>query len=349
MKEMIMKNKGNLIGSSLVILLPIPIEGLLQREFVFYPLFFLAAHWLCILITLHDRKNRDQDRKAMGLIFWILPIISLLFCSVFHFVRTGVESFSLITTLMYFAFGLMFVVFGNYLPKIRQNSTMGIKVKWALENEENWNATHRFSGKCWFICGILCMVCSLFSDYYGSVLVFMVLVLIAALVPCFYSYLYYKKMKREGRTREIAPLSPAKKVLTVVLTLAIIVFVVWSLFTGDMEIVYRQDSFTVEAANWEDLTIRYEDIDEIRLQEEDPSRDVSGTRTNGFGNLKMSLGSFENELYGAYTRYTYASCDAVVALTVNGKTVILNGENKADTREIYETLQEKIKNIRENY
>ena len=83
MKEMIMKNKGNLIGSSLVILLPIPIEGLLQREFVFYPLFFLAAHWLCILITLHDRKNRDQDRKAMGLIFWILPIISLLFCSVF--------------------------------------------------------------------------------------------------------------------------------------------------------------------------------------------------------------------------------------------------------------------------
>ena len=62
MKEMIMKNKGNLIGSSLVILLPIPIEGLLQREFVFYPLFFLAAHWLCILITLHDRKNRDQDR-----------------------------------------------------------------------------------------------------------------------------------------------------------------------------------------------------------------------------------------------------------------------------------------------
>ena len=44
MKEMIMKNKGNLIGSSLVILLPIPIEGLLQREFVFYPLFFMAAH-----------------------------------------------------------------------------------------------------------------------------------------------------------------------------------------------------------------------------------------------------------------------------------------------------------------
>lgn len=349
MKEMIMKNKGNLIGSSLIILLPIPIEGLLQREFVFYPLFFLAAHWLCILITLHDRKNRDQDRKAMGLIFWILPIISLLFCSVFHFVRTGVESFSLITTLMYFAFGLMFVVFGNYLPKIRQNSTMGIKVKWALENEENWNATHRFSGKCWFICGILCMVCSLFSDYYGSVLVFMVLVLIAALVPCFYSYLYYKKMKREGRTREIAPLSPAKKVLTVVLTLAIIVFVVWSLFTGDMEIVYRQDSFTVETANWEDLTIRYEDIEEINYQETDPSSEVSGARTNGFGNLRMSLGSFENELYGAYTRYTYASCDAVVALTVNGKTVILNGENKADTREIYETLQEKIKNIRENY
>ena len=92
------------------------------------------------------------------------------------------------------------------------------------------------------------MVCSLFSDYYGSVLVFMVLVLIAALVPCFYSYLYYKKMKREGRAREIAPLSPAKKVLTVVLTLAIIVFVVWSTlyreiwrsYTGRIPLPWRQ-------------------------------------------------------------------------------------------------------------
>ena len=116
-----------------------------------------------------------------------------------------------------------------------------------------------------------------------------------------------------------------------------------------MEIVYRQDSFTVETANWEDLTIRYEDINEIRLQEEDPPGMSPAPGPTDFGNLKMSLGSFENELYGAYTRYTYASCDAVVALTVNGKTVILNGENKADTREIYETLQEKIKNIRENY
>ena len=77
--------------------------------------------------------------------------------------------------------------------------------------------------------------------------------------------------------------------------------------------------------------------------------EVSGVRTNGFGNLSMSMGSFENEIYGAYTRYTYASCDAVVALAVNGETVILNGENEADTREIYETLQKKIKNVRENY
>ena len=349
MKEMIMKNKGSMIWSSLVILLPVPVEGLLQREFVFYPLFFLAAHWFCILITLHDRKNRDQNKKAMGLIFWILPIVSLLFCRIFHFVRAGVESFSLITTMMYFAFGLMFVAFGNYLPKIRQNSTMGIKVKWALKNEENWNATHRFGGKCWFVCGILCMVCSLFSDDYGSVPVFMALVLIAAFVPCLYSYLYYRKMRREGKVKKIAPASLWKKVLTVVFSLAIMVFVVWLLFTGDMEIIYRQDSFTVETANWEDLTIRYEDIEEISYQEKDPSLEVSGARTNGFGNLKMSLGSFENEIYGAYTRYTYASCDAVVALTVNGETVILNGENETETGEIYETLQEKIKNIHENY
>ena len=131
-------------------------------------------------------------------------------------------------------------------------------------------------------------------------------------------------MKREGRGLGNRSAFPHKESFDGRLTLAIIVFVVWSLFTGDMEIVYRQDSFTVETANWEDLTIRYEDIDE------DPFRKkiLPGClrhQDQRFGNLKMSLGSFENELYGAYTRYTYASCDAVVALTVNGKTVILNG------------------------
>ena len=43
--------------------------------------------------------------------------------------------------------GVMFIFIGNYLPKVKQNRTLGIKISWALNNEENWNKTHRFGGK----------------------------------------------------------------------------------------------------------------------------------------------------------------------------------------------------------
>ena len=70
---------------------------------------------------------------------------------------------------------------------------------------------------------------------------------------------------------------------------------------------------------------------------------MSGTRTNGFGNFKMSLGSFYNELYGNYTRYSFVDCDACVVLKVNGETVVLNGPDAESTKEIYELLLGKVK------
>lgn len=55
-----------------------------------------------------------------------------------------------------------FIVIGNYLPKIKQNNTIGIRIILTLQDEENWNATHSFSGRIWRASGILCMLCTLY-------------------------------------------------------------------------------------------------------------------------------------------------------------------------------------------
>ena len=44
------------------------------------------------------------------------------------------------------------------MPKFRQNGVIGIRVKWTLENEENWAMTHRFAGKCLMIAGCCCIL-----------------------------------------------------------------------------------------------------------------------------------------------------------------------------------------------
>ena len=51
--------------------------------------------------------------------------------------------------LIYYGTSLLFIVIGNYLPKIKQNNTIGIIIVLTLQDEENWNATHSFSGRIW--------------------------------------------------------------------------------------------------------------------------------------------------------------------------------------------------------
>lgn len=80
---------------------------------------------------------------------------------------------------------------GNYLPKCRQNYTIGIRVKWAVENEENWNATHRFAGKVWAVGGVLMMGCSFLPEEI-SIYVFVALTIGLSLLSAGYSYYFYK-------------------------------------------------------------------------------------------------------------------------------------------------------------
>ena len=340
MKECMKRYKGSLILSSLVILLPIPVSLLYWDSLWLSPLGILAVHWFCILFVFQDRKNREQHPKAIQLALWACPVMSLLFGTSRELIRHGATtgSVSVLMALMFWGFGLLFVLMGNYLPKVRPNRTIGIKVKWALENEENWNATHRFAGRIWVICGLLCMACGLFPDAPAATILFVVLVLAAALIPCAYSYRYYKAQLQDGRA------VPTKIRWKIVLPIAALTvgFLAYVLFSGSMEIVYGDTSFTVETGSWGDLTVNYADIQDIHYYDQDPSDSFSGMRTNGFGNLRMALGTFQNDLYGSYTRYTYVQCDACVVLTVDGETVVINGPDPEATRAIYQQLLEHV-------
>ena len=351
MKEMLKNYKGKLILSSLVTLLPLFAGILFWREALILSGSFLAAHLLCLFFVFHDKKNRNQSKKALGLVFWLCPMMSLFCTACTYMALSETDASYVLMTLMCFGFGLLFVVCGNYFPKFRQNSTMGIRIKWTLQNEENWNATHRLGGKVWVVCGLFMMVCGFFasirlSDSFSlflSAAVFPLLIVAAVLIPCIYSYVYYKRQVRDGKVEKNGRTKPKSAALTIGILCAVALYLFYVLFTGNMEIAYGDTSFTIETGNWEDLTISYEEIEEITYFDQDPSHSVSGTRTNGFGNFKMSLGSFYNELYGNYTRYSFVDCDACVVLKVNGETVVLNGPDAESTKEIYDRLLGRVK------
>ena len=57
--------------------------------------------------------------------------------------------------------GLSLAGLGWYMPKFKQNYFVGFKLPWTLENETNWNETHKVAGKLWLYGGLFQTVVTL--------------------------------------------------------------------------------------------------------------------------------------------------------------------------------------------
>ena len=336
MKKTMAEHKVKLLISSLVILLPAVVDWQLLWECAG----LLAAHWICVLLVFADRRNREgQSKKAVGLLFWLMPVTSLLLAAIRMAVQQGEAGIRITYLITCFAFGLLFLAVGNYMPKIRQNRTMGVRVKWTLASEANWNATHRFAGKVWVAAGLLCMISALLPGK-TMMVAFIASIVLASVAPCVYSYRYYKQHPQDGAAVAVYT-SPAQKMAARLILVGVLVFVAVALVAGSAEVVFGEDSLTVEASFWQDMTISYDSIESVSYEtgEEMPA---AGIRTYGLGNLRMLMGTFANDAYGSYTRYTYDSCDDCVVLNVSGMTVVLNGPSVDDTRQICQELTARL-------
>ena len=340
MKKILIENRLAFILSSAVILVPQAAAFLMGEHIYYLPLQCLAIHWICLLVTFADWRKHPQTKEAVRLVFWIMPAICLAGSALLLLVKSGQMDISLAIYFMYIGFGLMFLLIGNYLPKIRQNRTMGIKIKWALEDEENWDATHRLGGKVWMACGLVCMVCALFPFSIFGIALFIIAVLAAVVIPTVYSWRYYRKRLASGQIAR-SKVSRGGALAVGIFSGAMVVFVVWTLLSGDMEVQFQEERLVIDASGWGDYEINYDEIEEVVYEPDGVSGEGKDWRTNGFGNLKMSMGNFRNERLGDYIRYTFNDCEACVLLRTGGKAVVINGKDEPATEELYYTLKEK--------
>lgn len=97
-----------------------------------------------------------------------------------------------ISVVVTFLVGLLFLIFGNYMPKFKQNFFCGIRSPWCLSDPDNWTATHRFAGPLWMLGGLGLMLAPFLGEKLA--LPFLLgLILVMALIPYVYSYLYFRK------------------------------------------------------------------------------------------------------------------------------------------------------------
>lgn len=165
------------------------IDGWISKPVAVFgmPLLLLAIQWLCVIGTAADPKKQNHSDKILHLVFWIIPVLSVLLHTLTYAIALGkgVRIELVLPVLV----GLILVIIGNYLPKCKQSYTIGIKLPWTLHSEENWNKTHRFAGFLWVVCGLLVAL----TGFIGGRWLFLPLVLVMVLPPVLYSYLLYRK------------------------------------------------------------------------------------------------------------------------------------------------------------
>ena len=91
--------------------------------------------------------------------------------------------------------GVLFIVLGNFMPKVERNNTLGIKTKWAKYNDITWQKTHRFTGYISCILGLLIIVISFFFNDTINFVIFVAILLIFTVSTTVASYVYYKQEK----------------------------------------------------------------------------------------------------------------------------------------------------------
>ncbi|MCP8970840.1 SdpI family protein [Ectobacillus ponti] len=100
-----------------------------------------------------------------------------------------------VNTIMPVLVGLLFIILGNYMQRLKSNYFIGVRTPWALHNDEVWRYTNRVGARTFVIAGVV-LIAAAFVPASWKVSLFIGAVVLAAVVPVAASYLYFRKLSR---------------------------------------------------------------------------------------------------------------------------------------------------------
>lgn len=154
------------------------------------PLVALAVSVLLAAVPQIDPRklNIAQSAKAyrvtwggMLIFFFVLHLV-LVAAAVGYDVSVG--------TIVPVGIGILFIVMGNYMGKIRSNYMFGIRTPWTLASDLAWNKTHRLGGKLFMGLGLVMLTALWWPAFAFSMM--MVWIVVMLVVLFIYSYYVWK-------------------------------------------------------------------------------------------------------------------------------------------------------------
>lgn len=174
------------------------IDGWASRGFAafFFPFMVLGMYLLFLVLPMIDPK---QERyKEFAKIYHIFKSLIIGFLTLIYFFvgLNGMGYAVPVGMVVPMGVGVLFMIMGNYLGKVKSNWLMGVRTPWTLSNETVWNKTHRLAGKVFMLSGFAFLFIPFLENQY-KIFVFITAIAAMVLVPVIYSFVIFKAEERK--------------------------------------------------------------------------------------------------------------------------------------------------------
>lgn len=159
-------------------------DNFVSKPFALFgiPIILCVLQIICCYSASKSSQRKNMPEFVNALSRFIIPVTA--FIEEITIIMFSLDVYKNPGTVALCLLAVIFIVFGNYLPKCRRNSLFGIKLPSTLKSDRIWDKTHHLAGWIFIISGIILIPLSLNMMFIPAIII----VFLAVLIPSVYSY-----------------------------------------------------------------------------------------------------------------------------------------------------------------
>lgn len=172
-----------------------------KYETLIFPGITIIFGSVMLIITKYASKQEKagNNNQKIGIFTGILLLL-LFNVMTFYFLYADFNKIKNLNSipidlsqLIFISTGVIMMILGNIMPKVKMNSMIGLRTTWSMKNEITWKKSQKFGGISFIIVGLLIIITNLFIK--SSISIFLSLAILVASLP-FDIYYTYKVAKK---------------------------------------------------------------------------------------------------------------------------------------------------------
>lgn len=172
-----------------------------------FPAFIIFYGFLTFFIARNSKKKAKNGKNNESVTFTI-GITSLIFFNLInifliYIAFAGIKSLSELSfdifKVIFILIGIMMIIVGNIMPKLRKNSFFGLHTAWSMKDEDSWKKCQRFGGIATIIEGILIITVAALTEGSVCTAISLVVIFFIDLIKIYGSFKVITKKPKEEK------------------------------------------------------------------------------------------------------------------------------------------------------